>query len=156
MGRTRAGFTLVEIMIVVVVGVLLTIMGIPKFRDLRDRQHVEAARQQLSAAIATARASAVQKGRIAYFSANQNIIGVRATIDDAGTQTAVVQPLRLDSLYRVTLTSNTTDTLIRFDSRGLVTPRLSETRVYRIALRSKRDSVCVTTIGQVLRRGCSL
>jgi Tfp pilus assembly protein FimT len=52
------------LIVVSVIG-LVTLFALPKFNGLAERNRLQSARDELAAALATARAAAVQKGRTA-------------------------------------------------------------------------------------------
>lgn len=154
MQRSRLGFTLMEMMIVVSMIGLLTLMVLPKFSGLVERNKLNAAREEITAAIATARAAAVQKGRSATVYLTGNSIRVIVVTSNAGATTTLVPSKSLSTLYNVSLTSSSDS--IRFDMRGYASPRLSATGMFKVLAGSRRDSVCVTTVGQIMPRSCSL
>lgn len=153
MDWTRRGYTLTEMIIVVGVVGLLTIISLPRFSGLVERNRLSAAREELTAAIATARAAAVQKGRTATLFVSGNQMWV--TVVNAGSGTTTVVPVKsFSSLYNVSVAA--TEPSITFDMRGFLTPRLASTGVFRIVGASRRDSVCITSAGQIMPRSCSL
>jgi Tfp pilus assembly protein FimT len=118
-----------------------------------ERNRLSAAREELTAAIATARAAAVQKGRTATLFVSGNQMWV--TVVNAGSGTTTVVPVKsFSSLYNVSVAA--TEPSITFDMRGFLTPRLASTGVFRIVGASRRDSVCITSAGQIMPRSCSL
>ena len=153
MRRSRQGFTLAEMLIVVVMVGALTMFALPKFSKLVESNKLGAAREEITSMIATARASAVQKGRTATLRINGNKMWVTAVPAHGGAAVTVV-PMKNFSLYNVSVAA--TDSAITFDMRGFANPRLSSTGVFRIVGSSKRDSVCITTAGQIMPRGCQL
>ena len=48
------------------------------------------------------------------------------------------------------------DTLIAYDGRGLTNPRLNRIARYVLVGRWTRDSICVTSLGTILPRTCTL
>ncbi len=152
--RPRQGFTLTEMLIVVVMVGMLTMITLPKFSGLVERNRLSAAREEIAAAIATARAAAVQKGRTATVRFSGNQMWVTVVTSNAGATTNVVPVKSFMTLYNVSVAA--TDTLFTYDMRGFVTPRLGATGIFRIVGGSRRDSVCITTSGQIMPRGCSL
>lgn len=153
MDWTRRGYTLTEMIIVVGVVGLLTIISLPRFSGLVERNRLSAAREELTAAIATARAAAVQKGRTATMFVSGNQMWV--TVVNSGSGTTTVVPVKsFSSLYNVSVAA--TEPSITFDMRGFLTPRLASTGVFRIVGASRRDSVCITSAGQIMPRSCSL
>jgi prepilin-type N-terminal cleavage/methylation domain-containing protein len=152
-GSTR-GYTLTELLIVVVIVGALTLFTVPKFSGLVERNNLNSAREEIAAAIATARASAVQKGRTATLRISNNTLWVTAVTNGAGGTTTVVPLKSLATLYNVSLAA--TDTTITYDMRGFASPRLASTGIFRITKGARRDSVCITTTGQIMPRRCSL
>jgi prepilin-type N-terminal cleavage/methylation domain-containing protein len=152
--RSRRGYTLTEMLIVVGVVGLLTLFALPKFSRLVERNQLTAAREELASAIATARAAAVQKGRTATLFLSGNQMWVTVVTSNAGATSTVVPVKSFGSLYNVSVTA--TNPSITFDMRGFVSPRLSSTGIFRIVGGSRRDSVCITTAGQIMPRSCSL
>jgi len=152
--RARRGYTFVEMLIVFVIMASLVAFSLPKFAVLQERSRLTSARQELEAAIATARAAAVQKGRTARVRFNGNQVSVLVTTSSAGATTTLLPAMPLDSVYGVTLSSS--DTAIVYDMRGFASPRLGATGMFKLIGKSRRDSVCVTAAGQIMPRGCSL
>jgi hypothetical protein len=61
------------------------------------------------------------------------------------------------TLYNVSVSpKDAALTSITFDGRGFAVPRLSSTGIFRINGANKKDSLCITTAGQLMPRGCSL
>jgi prepilin-type N-terminal cleavage/methylation domain-containing protein len=148
----RRGYTLTELLIVVVMVGALTLMSLPKFSGLVERNQLSAAREEITAALATARASAVQKGRAATVRFSGNTMWVTVVTSNAGATTTVVPVKQFMTLYNVSVAA--TDTTITYDMRGFT--RLGSTGVFRIVGASRRDSVCITAAGQIMPRSCSL
>jgi len=153
--QRRSGYTLVEMLIVVVVLGGLALFSLPKFNGLVERNNITAARQEIAAAVATARAAAIQKGSTATVSLNGGLLTVTVVNAGGGGSTTLVGPKPLNTTYGVTITTNAAaDTAMTFDLRGFA--RLGSTGIVRIAGTSRRDSLCLTTAGQIMPRGCSL
>ena len=129
-------------------------MTLPKFSGLVERNKLSAAREEIAAAVATARAAAVQKGRTATLRVSGNTMWVTVVTSNAGATTTIVPVKSFSSLYNVSLAA--TDTIVTYDTRGFASPRLGGTAVFRIVGSSRRDSVCITTAGQIMPRSCSL
>lgn len=108
--RSRRGFTLPEILIVIVMISVLALVAIPRFATANAKRHMESARMRVAASIATARAGAIQKGETVRFRIASNRVTVKASSDT----TDLVSPVPLNTLYSVT-TGNVT---IDFSSRG--------------------------------------
>ena len=157
MDRSRRGYTLTEMLIVVSVIGLVTLFALPKFNGLAERNRLQSARDELAAAIATARAAAVQKGRTATLFLSGNQMWVTVVTNNAGSTTTIVPVKSFSTLYNVSVSSKDAAlTSITFDGRGFATPRLSSTGVFRINGANKKDSLCITTAGQLMPKSCSL
>ena len=154
MERSQRGYTLTEMLIVVSIVGLLTLISVPRFSGLVERNKLTAAREELAAAIATARAAAIQKGRTATLFLSGNQMWVTVVTSNSGATTTVVPVKSFSTLYNVSVTS--TAPTVTFDMRGFANPRLAATGKFVISGASKRDSVCITTAGQIMPRSCSL
>ena len=112
----RPGFTLPEILIVIVIISVLALIAIPRFSMASSKRHLESARMRVMAALVTARQAAIQKGTSVTFTLdNTNTVRVKQT---SGDTTNLVSPVPLNTLYKVTASSTTT---IEFTSRGFTT-----------------------------------
>lgn len=154
MGRTHRGYTLTELLIVVVMVGALTLFALPKFSGLVERNNLDAAREELTAAIATARAAAVQKGRSATMNVSGNQMWVTVQNANGVGTTTVVTAKSMMTLYSVTVTAE--HPTVTFDMRGFATPRLGSLSKYVLTKGARRDSICLTSAGQIMPRGCSL
>jgi Tfp pilus assembly protein FimT len=134
---------------------MLTMITLPRFSGLVERNKLSAARDEIAAALATARAAAVQKGRTATITFSGNQMWVTVVTSSAGATTTVVPVKSFMTLYNVSVAA--TPTTITYDMRGFANPRLSAPGgIFRLVNGSRRDSLCITTAGQIMPRGCSL
>src|SRR5687767_7853246 len=120
-----SGFTVVELLIVLVVAALLGLVALPKTKTFQDRLRVASAKEQIVSGIAAARGAAVQRGRTAQivFTSNKFFVQVMTS---AGTYANILGPIALDSNFKVTVSPATaSDSLISFEPRGFAQPRLS-------------------------------
>lgn len=152
MNRSRRGYTLTEMLIVVSVVGLLTLVSLPRFSGLVERNKLTAAREELAAAIATARAAAVQKGRTSTLFLSGNQMWVTVVTSNAGATSTVVPVRSFSSLYNVSVTAS--DPSITFDMRGFA--KLAGSGKFTITKGTRRDSICITAAGQIMPRSCSL
>ena len=141
--RSRRGFTLPEILIVIVMISVLALVAIPRFANANAKRHMESARMRVAASIATARAAAIQKGETVQFKISNNRVTVKASTD----ATNLVSPVPLDTLYSVSADNNYT---IDFSSRGFAS--LGSKTVIKLTRPGvPADSVVVTKTGMVQR-----
>lgn len=148
MPNQRSGFTLIEVLMVVVIAGLLIAMAVPKFGQLRESGRMRAAKTQVISTLTTARAAAIQNGRPARWIRVNNTIIVQST-NNAGNFTSFMLPVDFERAYKVTL--NSTSSLVNYDARGFATGANN----FKIYIRGATvDSVCITNAGAVLLRGC--
>src|SRR6185503_6879782 len=95
------------LIVVVIIGGL-TLFSIPKFAVLQERSRLTSARQEIEAALVTARAAAIQKGRISKLHIANNKISVTVTPVGGGAEMTVLPVMPLDSVYGVTMTVSDT------------------------------------------------
>jgi len=150
----RRGFTMFELIIVIVIIGVITLIGFPKIKDALDKTNIRSARVAAATYVATARAAAVERGcrGVVHFSGSMGTVWVtvcpRMSTTGSGTidTIGVVDPLA--SLYKVTMTE-TLDS-VQFDPRGL---RLNPntTTVLFTTSSGGRDSILVNQLGKVVR-----
>ena len=142
---SRRGFTLPEILIVIVMISVLALVAIPRFSSGNAKRNQESARMRVAAALATARAAAIQKGQQVTFQLKSN----RVTVD-AGASDTLMARIPLDTLYKVTVSPTTTITIV-FNSRGFTTMTGSQQKIFLQRSGLADDSVVVTKTGMVWR-----
>ncbi len=144
--KGRGGFTLPEILIVIVMISVLALVAIPRFAVANGKRHMESARMRIATSLATARAAAIQKGEPVRFQIVSNRVMVR-TVANWSTAPDFVSPIPLDTLYNVKASGWSGDSLkLDFSSRGFAT---YGQRVNIILQRSgvDDDTVVVTKTG---------
>ena len=150
--QSNRGFTVVELLIVIVLMGFLSAISYPRFSAVRASAALRAARVQFGASLATARAAAVRFGRPAQLKRTGNTVQVRADTSGTGVFVSLGEPVALDSQFSVTL-SATVDSVV-FGSRGLATNLTASGAQFQLMRGGIRDSVCLTRLGQVAPRGC--
>jgi prepilin-type N-terminal cleavage/methylation domain-containing protein len=156
----RRGFSFAEIMIAVAVAGIITMIAGPKLTTFRESTSVRSARQELTATIDAARAAALQRGRTARVTVRgDSAVAVVDTgppgIAATGSKVVLsVASLRRSYGVQVVL-GNPGDTAVVYDGRGMASPRLGRVAKYIVVLRNSRDSVCVSSLGNILPRECA-
>ena len=142
----RRGFTLPEILIVIVLISLLSLAAIPRFAVANGRRQMQSAKMRVAAAAATARAAAIQKGQQVRFMIKSNRVTVIAAAKDTIT---LVSPVPLDTLYKVTATGFTDSLVVNFSSRGFALGFDNSTTITLKRPGVPTDSVVLTKTGMV-------
>jgi len=156
----RRGFTLPEMLLVVVMIGVLTMIGVPKFRIFRDRSNVNAVRGRVEAMIATARASAIHKGRLSVFILNGDSMSV-------WTRNPTTNVWQLQSPWQNYKSTYPTVQIqlggagwssVYYEPRGLTwsAAKPPSMLVFRVVGQTRTDSVCVSRLGHILPSGCTL
>ncbi|HEY2164609.1 MAG TPA: prepilin-type N-terminal cleavage/methylation domain-containing protein, partial [Gemmatimonadaceae bacterium] len=101
--RSRRGFSLIEMMVVLVIAGITMAMAMPKFAGMRDRMAVRSAKQQFSSYLATARAAAIRQSQYGHFHANNNTIWSMVNQPD-GTNMNVSKSISLMNARGVAVT----------------------------------------------------
>jgi prepilin-type N-terminal cleavage/methylation domain-containing protein len=163
MKKGRPGFTMVELMMVIAILGLLTMVALPRIRNYRMSNNMMSAKAQVASSIATARAAAIQKGRTARFIVRGDRLNVEVSADTAssiGGSTAtgtmiIISNIPLIDRYGVTIVPRATgDSAIRFDGRGFGSTGSGGRATFILTGGSRTDSVCVSSLGLIMKRGC--
>ena len=144
----RKGFTLIEIITVVVIMGVVMMMALPKYGNMNDRNQIRSAKDGLAARISAARAAAVASGKPAIFS----LLGdtMRVTLRSDGVTTLKGADVNLHNQFGVTVTSG--DASVVFDGRGMSNQVAIKIKFTRGSL---NDSLCVSKLGLINRHGCA-
>jgi prepilin-type N-terminal cleavage/methylation domain-containing protein len=149
----RVGFTLVEIMIVVVIFGIMTLVAYPKVSTSLAKNDVRSSRTALANMFSKARAVAMQGGRTARVEIVGNNVFVTASprqAAGAGDRDTVGGVQNLYGVYGVTLTSSRTVGSIDYDPRGFV-PNLGQSLTLYVTRSGKQDSVKIDFLGRVTK-----
>lgn len=142
----RNGFTLVEMLIIVVMIGIIVLMGWPRLYDALNRSNLRGAQQSISAMYAQARSAALQGGRQVWLNVNGNRLWITASPRlNAGTGTVdtVGSVKDINSAYGATVATTTSSFAI--DPRGLA----GSTGTITVTLAGRSDSVQVSGYGRV-------
>ena len=117
----RNGFTLVEmVMIIVIMGIMMMMM-FPKMQGWSARADAQGARTSVTALLARARAAAVSSNRqvTVTFASARGLATASPRLSGAGTVDTIGSPLSLDLQYGVTMTPDNWS--VTYDPRGIGT-----------------------------------
>lgn len=145
----RNGFTLIEMLMVVVIISLTTLIALPKFRTVVNRSNLLSARAKVMASFSAARATAASSGRTTTLHLASNKVYVTATprlkTTGSGTLDTIVIPKNIYTLYGVSATNTANDVVI--DGRGL---GVNGSTIV-LANGSLRDTITISQYGRVLK-----
>jgi prepilin-type N-terminal cleavage/methylation domain-containing protein len=150
----RPGYSLAEVIIVIVIIGIIAAMSLPKLNKMRDKTKVYAATERFTRSVFAARQAAIQRGKHAYFKSNANKIWV--TVDTTGTNAdSVIVNTTLDMsvTYGVTVTPSTLVT-IDYDPRGMATQAAKQVFGFTHTSSGYVDSLCVSKLGNTIRDRC--
>ena len=146
--RSRRGFTLPEILIVIVLISLLSLAAIPRFAIANGKRRMQSAKMRVAAAAATARAAAIQKGQQVRFMIKSNRVTVVAITPPKDT-VKLISPVPLDTLYDVKATGFTDSLVVNFSARGFALGFDNSTVITLTRSGVPTDSVVLTRTGMV-------
>ena len=101
MKRWKAGFTLIEMLLVIVlVGIMMTV-AIPYLRTSSSKTNVHGAADTIARLYATARATSIQRGKIAWEVLNHTastVLVITKKVNATGIDT-IIQPQNLNTMW---------------------------------------------------------
>lgn len=147
--RARRGFSIAELLVVLIVSGVIMRIAMPRFAAMRDRMALRSAKQQMAAYLVTTRAAAIRRSATAVFSVSNSTISTKVNLPTGGTA-SLGGAVPLVSARGVAVSPGGTSTadVITYDSRGMAT-NLSATHVYVLTRNSKKDSICVSRLGLI-------
>jgi type IV fimbrial biogenesis protein FimT len=145
----RGGFTLAELLIVLIVAAIITSMALPRFFSFIRHLNARSAVSQVVTDLALARTQAVREGR----TVSLRVTGAstyKVTLDNGTTILKTVKTVDVKGGQRNVTISPSTARVI-FDSRGML---LSGSSAQLLVTRTgKTDTVSVSAVGRVYRGG---
>ena len=145
----RNGFTLIEMLMVIVVSGAILLIGYPKLNDALISSSVRGARTTIATMFAQARAASAQRGQEAHvaFSGNRAVVVVRVAPGSANWADTLGVVRDLNAEFGVTVTR--TDDSLSFDPRGF--GRNNGTVTVTIARRGHVDKLSVSAFGRMIQ-----
>lgn len=146
----QRGFSLMEILTVMVMVGILAALGIPKFGNTMSRQNVRGARMQITTMHSRARTSAVSRGRLTgLVIRNGNLVIISRNPVTGAVDTVGKTAQDVVAKYGVTFSVNpsTRDTLV-FSPRGLGS-EATATTIY-VSKSGFADTITISPLGRIL------
>jgi prepilin-type N-terminal cleavage/methylation domain-containing protein len=158
--RTQRGFTLVEMMIVLVIAGIVMAMGLPAFASYRSSLAIKAARNQLNEDIRSARQFAVTRRapvfiRFGTTSATTDLTTYTIHVDSNGdglmNNNERVIKRAMPKNTRIASASLTPADTLGFDISGILIPGQTGGTLIMANSKNKYDTLCVSSAGIVYR-----
>jgi prepilin-type N-terminal cleavage/methylation domain-containing protein len=145
----RKGFSMIEMIVVVIlIGIIATI-GFPRLRDGLEKQNVRSAKALIATLAATARGAAIQRGCSATLNLTVDSIWVSACgVNPPAASVQVGTKKLVGDDFSVTLSS--TAASVVYDPRGISTV-FQPTTVY-VTGPQYSDSVVINEVGRVSKQ----
>lgn len=147
----RNGFSLIEMMIVVILIGIIAAIGFPRLRDGLEHQNVRSAKALIATLTATARGAAIQRGCSATLNMTTDSIWVTACGVTGNPPAASVQvgtKKLVGDEFSVTLSPTVASVV--YDPRGIATTFVP--RTIRVIGPHFRDSVMINEVGKVTKQ----
>jgi prepilin-type N-terminal cleavage/methylation domain-containing protein len=148
--RSRAGFTAIEILIVMIIIGAVAAVAIPRLRGSQEKMGVRSSRAAVTTLVAKARGIAVQRGCPATLhlrSTGRVWVTVCRLRAAGGTLDTVGTIEDLGARYAITMTPSVDS--VRFNPRGMNAMMVPVT--VRFTAGTESDSVRVNVVGKVVR-----
>jgi prepilin-type N-terminal cleavage/methylation domain-containing protein len=144
--RRRGGFTLAEILIVLVIIGIALAMAVPRMQAALHQSSVQGALNNVASDVTLARLRAVRTATRTALVVNAAGTGYVVVVDPAGTPTTF-KTVSFATEYRGLTLSPVSDT-VAFDSRGLLVQGIGTIRATR---QGRTDSLTISGVGRVYR-----
>lgn len=153
----RRGFSLIEMLLVIVIIGLVGMIATPRMRESLERSKVRAARSALASHVARTRATAVARGCQATLNVTTGAAGklwvtscLTTTVGAGGATQTVGRVDSLAARQKVTITSDVA--ALSFDRRGIRTNRVLSTIRVQSTTTALIDSIQINPVGRVVLR----
>ena len=147
----RSGFTLIEVlMVIVLVGIMMGV-AIPYLRNSSSKTNVRGAADTISRLYSTARATSINRGKVAWLVLNHTattVMVIAKQVNAAGIDT-IIKPQNLSTIYNVSFTDSN-DSLV-FTPRGIGANLTPTTVIITSATQGIVDTVVIYPTGKIKR-----
>ena len=145
----RKGFSMIEMIVVVILIGLIASIGFPRLRDALEKQNVRSAKALVATLAATARGAAIQRGCSATLNLTVDSIWVSACgVNPPANSVQVGTKKLVGDEFSVTLSSSAASVV--YDPRGISTV-FQATTVYVVGPHYQ-DSVVINEVGRVSKQ----
>lgn len=151
MRKLRSGFTLIEVLLVIVlVGIMMTV-AIPYLRTSSSKTNVRGAADTIARLYGTARATSIQRGKMAWLVLNHTASTVMVIAKQVGATgiDTIVKPDNLAKRYSVSFTDSN-DSLV-FTPRGIGANLTPTTVIITSSMQGIVDTVVIYPTGKIKR-----
>jgi len=145
----RKGFSMIEMVVVVILIGLIASIGFPRLRDALEKQNVRSAKALIATLAATARGSAIQRGCSATLNMTVDSIWVTACgVNPPAASVQVGTKKLVGDEFSVTLSPSAGS--IVYDPRGI--PTQFQATTIRVIGPHYSDSVVINEVGRVSKQ----
>jgi prepilin-type N-terminal cleavage/methylation domain-containing protein len=145
----RKGFSMIEMVVVIILVGLIASIGFPRLRDSLEKQNVRSAKALIATLAATARGAAIQRGCSATLNMTVDSIWVTACgVNPPAASVQVGTKKLVGDEFSVTL--NSTAATVVYDPRGIAT--VFQATTVRVIGPNYRDSVMINEVGRVSKQ----
>ena len=117
--RQRGGFTLVELLIVMIIGAALTTMAIPSFTRLMNARNAQNARDRLVWLANRARVRAMERGNVQLFEVSPSLNAAWIVRRNGAAAADTLERVRFTGEYSATVSTSTGNTItVCYSPRG--------------------------------------
>ncbi len=151
MRKLAVGFTVIEMLMVIVVAGIMMAVAIPFLRTTSQKTAVHGAADEISRLYATARATSIQRGKLSWLvldPTNSSALVIANKVNAVGIDT-IVKPDNLKTRYSITFTSSA-DSLV-FTPRGVGANVATTTVILTSTTGGIVDTVSIYPTGKIVR-----
>ena len=146
---SRKGFTMIEIVVVIILIGLIAAIGFPRLRDGLEKQNVRSAKALIATMVATARGAAIQRGCAATLNMTVDSAWVTACgVNPPAANVQVGTKKLIGDDFGVKL-GPSAGTIV-YDPRGIAT--VFQNTTVQVIGPNNQDSVVINQVGKVIKQ----